>query len=207
MPRILEIGPRDGEDTRRLLRLNPERFTLVDLPDKQARVEAWMRKLDAPSVELIIGNLMYDTKRDALEPYDLVWCAGVLYHNPEQLRMIRKLYDLTRPGGYLVLESATARQRLLRNKNCVEIWWQVDKAIRRRHHVSSNITHLPTRQAIRSWLEMVGFEAVTLSDCHRRVMPGLAMTRAAFIARRPEQGHSGVYYALKGPGYVIGKAR
>ncbi len=69
------------------------------------------------------------------------------------------------------------------------------------------MTHLPTRQAIRSWLEMVGFEAVTLSNCHRRMMPGLAKTRAAFIVRRPEQGHSGVYYALNGPGYVIGKAR
>ncbi len=30
-------GPRDGEDTRRRLRLNPERFALVGLPDKQAR--------------------------------------------------------------------------------------------------------------------------------------------------------------------------
>ncbi len=30
-------GPHGGEDTRRLLRLNLQRFTLVDLPDKQAR--------------------------------------------------------------------------------------------------------------------------------------------------------------------------
>ena len=33
-----------------------------------------------------------------------MWCTGVLYHNPEQLRFVRQLFDLTAPGGHLVLE-------------------------------------------------------------------------------------------------------
>ena len=52
---------------------------------------------------------MYSDVVRALPAHDLVWCAGVLYHNPEQLRMVRLLYDLLEPGDVLVLESATTR--------------------------------------------------------------------------------------------------
>ncbi|MBT7665825.1 MAG: hypothetical protein HN608_12970, partial [Rhodospirillaceae bacterium] len=45
---------------------------------------------------------------DDLLPFDLIWCTGVLYHNPEQLRMIARLFDWTAAGGHLVLETATA---------------------------------------------------------------------------------------------------
>ena len=37
---------------------------------------------------------MYDPVVKQLERFDCVWCTGVLYHNPEQLRMIKKLCDL-----------------------------------------------------------------------------------------------------------------
>ena len=36
--RILEIGPKDGEETKRLLTLNPDVLVLVDLPDKETSV-------------------------------------------------------------------------------------------------------------------------------------------------------------------------
>jgi len=32
--RILEIGPKDGEDTQRLLTLTPDHLTLLDLPGR-----------------------------------------------------------------------------------------------------------------------------------------------------------------------------
>ena len=41
--------------------------------------------------------------------FDLIWFTGVLYHNPEQLRFIKKLYNLLNDKGYLVLESSTVR--------------------------------------------------------------------------------------------------
>ncbi len=99
-PRVLEIGPRDGIDSNRLLALNPERLVLVDLPDKQERIQSWIGQLPADKVDLIIGNIMYDDQARNLEPFDVVWCTGVLYHNPEQLRMIRQLYDFVKPGGF-----------------------------------------------------------------------------------------------------------
>lgn len=205
--RILEIGPRDGEDTRRLLTLRPERLVLVDLPNQEARVRGWLTPLAAPNVDLIVGNLMQDARIAALEPFDLVWCTGVLYHNPEQLRMVRRLFDLTVPGGLLVLESSTARRPGLRGEACVEIWHGVPKAEHRRHHVSTNITHLPSRRAIAAWLAMVGFEEIVESTCHRRVSRALALSRAAFIARRGA-GEGGAYYTLAGDGgYALGRDR
>jgi hypothetical protein len=48
--RILEIGPRDGIDSRRLLKLNPKRLVLVDLPDKQERIQGWIGQLPADKV-------------------------------------------------------------------------------------------------------------------------------------------------------------
>ncbi|MGE5506104.1 MAG: hypothetical protein ACM31L_16910, partial [Actinomycetota bacterium] len=39
---ILEIGPRDGLDTRRLLTLEPERLVLVDLPVQEENIRTWL---------------------------------------------------------------------------------------------------------------------------------------------------------------------
>ena len=205
--RVLEIGPRDGEDTKKLLTLPPEELVLVDLPDKEERVRSWLPALNSRAIKLIIGNIMYDETCESLRAFDVVWCTGVLYHNPEQLRMVRRLYDLVRPGGVLVIESATARRGRLRNENCVELWHGESKALHRRHHVSQNITHLPSRHAIRSWLEIVGFEYIEQSGCHRAVSRSLAANRAAFIARRPLEDASRGYYAAAGLNYDIGKAR
>lgn len=205
--RILEIGPRDGEDTERLLTLNPDVLVLVDLPDKEARVRLWLAKLGAPNIELTIANIMYDEECADLEPFDVVWCTGVLYHNPEQLRMVKRLFDFTRRGGVLVIESATARRRHLRDENCIEIWFGVPKATHSAHHVSVNVTHLPSKRAILSWLDMVGFEDIRASDCLHRVLRKLGRDRAAFIAQRPQHDVKAAYYAIAGLDYEIGKAR
>ena len=128
---MLEIGPKEGDDTRRLATLGAQNLVLVDLPNQRANIEKWIGDLKAP-VELIYGNIMYDRAFDTIEPFDVVWCTGVLYHNPEQLRFVRQLFDLTAPGGFLVLETATARLPGTRDANCVEIWYPPNKARRPR---------------------------------------------------------------------------
>jgi SAM-dependent methyltransferase len=205
--RILEIGPRDGEDTRRLLSLNAPSLVLVDLPNQKQRIEGWLKELAHPSIELVIGNVMYDRAFDAIEPFDVVWCTGVLYHNPEQLRFVRQLFDLTAPDGHLVLETATARLPATRNANCVEIWYPPDKARSGAYHVSTNVTHLPSAKAVRSWMEMIGFQDIERSSCHRRVARSLAAHRAAFIARRPVEHRPGTYYGHAGHDFPLGRTR
>ena len=206
--RVLEIGPKDGEDTRRLLTLGPERLTLVDLPRLEASNRRWLDAIDSSRIQYVSANMMYSPEVAALEPYDVVWCTGVLYHNPEQLRMVRRLHDLVTPGGVLVLESATTRHRRLRNANCVEIVYPPSAALKRKYHISANITHVPSARALASWMAMVGFDHLVLSACHRRVSRALARARAAWLGTRSLSPRSSVYYAL-GPeeqGYEIGRA-
>ena len=44
-----------------------------------------------------------------LGKFDLIWFTGVIYHNPEQLRFLYKLYNQLNTKGVLVLESSTIR--------------------------------------------------------------------------------------------------
>lgn len=202
---ILEIGPKDGEDTRRLLSLKPQKLVLLDLPDKKETLAKKLVDLQG-SFELRIGNFMYEELR--LGPFDLVWCTGVLYHNPEQLRMIRRLFDTLKPGGVLVLETATARRLFSRFGCGVEIWHGESARQHRRHHVSRNVTHLPSRKAVWAWLSLVGFQNVKASSCFWRTSLGLHFDRAAFLARKPESQESqvGIYYAHAGLAYAVGKS-
>src|SRR4051812_19433248 len=54
--RVLEIGPRDGEDTQRLATLGAEEIVLVDLPNQKERIETWLPKLAGAPVKMIYGN-------------------------------------------------------------------------------------------------------------------------------------------------------
>ena len=205
--RILEIGPKDGQDTQRLLGLDPERLTLLDLPRLEASNRAWLSRIDSSRTEYLSANVMYSTVVGRLEPFDVVWCTGVLYHNPEQLRMVRRLSDLLKPGGVLVLESATTRRLRLRAENCVEVLYPPSEKVKRKYHVSLNITHLPSARAIESWLAMMGLERIVRARCHRRVSRDLALARAAYLATRPLAPRPALYYALAGDdGYELGKA-
>ena len=206
--RIMEIGPKDGLDTKRLMQMNPEKLVLIDLPDKEKQMRDILQKPEFDGVEFYVGNIMYDSFETSLQGFDLIWFTGVLYHNPEQLRMIRVLYDLLSPGGVLVLESATARRKRNRHENIVEIWHNVDKKSRRKFHVSENVSHLPSQKAIQSWLEMVGFVKIQPSKCHAACGMQMAASRGAFLATRPlHESSSNSYYKVKNLDYKIGKSK
>jgi SAM-dependent methyltransferase len=183
---ILEIGSKDGEDTTRLISLNPRKLTLLDLPGGDQESEAWYKELLInTNIESKLGNFAYEDLLGG-ETFDLIWCTGVLYHNTEQLRFLRRLYDHLSKNGVLVLESATCKNPNLKNKNIVEIIYPPSEEHKKKYHVSGNVTHLPSRQAIRSWLEMVGFADILDSKCFNAQSLFLGKDRAAFICKRPE---------------------
>ena len=93
--RILEIGPKHGLDSRLLAGLDPEELVLLDLPEKTSRVRDWLPEVHT-NTRYIEGNLLYLSPDELAElgTFDLVWCLGVLYHNAEQLRLIRRLRSL-----------------------------------------------------------------------------------------------------------------
>ena len=69
-------------------------------------------------------------------------------------------------------------------------------------------SHIPSAQAMNSWMSMVGFQNVVLSSCHRKVSRALARTRAAFLGIKPLDSITGTYYSFGGDkGFVIGQSR
>ncbi len=207
-PRILEIGAKDFYDSKNLLSLKPSQYTLLDLPGYREAYDKFLAEAKNPALQFIEANLMYDSTILNWEPFDVVWCTGVLYHNPEQLRMIRRLYDLLKPGGTLVIESATTRNPKLMQESCVEVIFPITPEMKKKLHISANVSHLPSRKAMKTWLEMVGFDQVQESFCFRTTSTKLAKTRAAFLATKPIEPKAGKYYTFlkEVGGYEIGKS-
>ncbi len=200
--RILEIGPKDGLDSKRLASLLPEELVMIDLPEKRKGNEQWINKFTCPS-KYIEANFMYMQPQDyeTLGSFRLIWCTGVLYHNAEQMRMLRKLYSLLDVGGYLVLESATLRgAKSLRSGAYVEIHYPET------YRQSGTVTHLPTADAIKAWLTMVGFQDIHDSHCYRSYNRNLIQHRHACICKKNDEDESDAYYQNSGlnPQYRFG---
>lgn len=191
--RILEIGPKHGVDTRLLATLEPRELVTVDLPEKADTIASWLPEV--PVARHVEANVLYMGERERAElgRFDLVWCLGVLYHNVEQLRLLRRLYELTAESGLVVVESATTRNRILAGRNVVELHWPET------YRGVPTITHLPTRRAIASWLEMAGFADVRIRDVYSR---GLSWQRAVLTGRRDSADSAYAGYGL----YVAGTA-
>lgn len=199
---MLEIGPRDGLDSRRLAALQPEELVMVDLPEKRETVAAWLTTIGCP-YRYLEANFMYMHPEAfaALGTFDLIWCTGVLYHNAEQLRLLRRLYKLLNPGGYLILESATLRlAEALRGGCYVEIHFPET------YRNTSTITHLPSAGAINAWLSMVGFQEIIPSRCYEVENQDLVGVRYACICRKTGEDEGNTYYWKSGgnPAYRFG---
>jgi tRNA (mo5U34)-methyltransferase len=188
--RILEIGPKDGLDSHRLASLQPDELVMIDLPEKRPATDDWRSKIACPH-RYIERNFMYMSREEyaGLGTFDVIWCTGVLYHNPEQLRFLRKLYKLLNVGGCLVLESATWRgAKRMRDGSYVEIHYP------QTYRNTGTITHLPTANAIKAWLSMVGFTRVHDSRCFENDNRDVIGQRYACLAIKTGADDAGVYY-------------
>jgi len=201
--RILEIGPKHGKDSLLLATLNPSELVLVDLPEKDSMVREWLPRVSCKcKTTYLEGNILYLTQEQyrQLGTFDLIWCLGVLYHNVEQLRLLKRLFDLCNVNGCVVIESATTRNKKLEKLNVVEIHWPDT------YRNVQTITHLPSRLAIKSWLEMVGFVDVKIWDIYSRE---LGWQRAVLTGKRTSNSKPYISYATSGlnPVYVCGDAK
>ena len=127
-----------------------------------------------------------------------MWCLGVIYHNAEQLRLLKKLYDLCNVNGRVVIESATTRNRRIVKLNVVEIHWP------KTYRDAPRITHLPSRMALKSWLEMAGFREGRIWDVYSREV---RWQRAVVTGvKQPGTGAYVYYQSEANPAYTVGDA-
>lgn len=191
--RVLEVGPKDGKDSHRLASLGPESLVMLDIPSDYAinatsaatwpreKIPEWYDAIRCQGKSYWEANILYLKPEElaAFGHFDLIWCTGVLYHNPESLRFMKRLFNLMSPGGVLILETSLTQHPVLKNYNCVEILWpksqrclrvgddddrlissKVELDSNQSKSIKSNISHLPSRKAVLSWLEMCGFQEI-----------------------------------------------
>jgi 2-polyprenyl-3-methyl-5-hydroxy-6-metoxy-1,4-benzoquinol methylase len=187
--KILEIGPKHGEDSMLLATLDPGTLVLVDLPEKREQVNEWLPRVASRCKTVFVeGDILgLASAEDArLGRFDLIWCLGVLYHNAEQFRLLRRLFELTSVDGRIVLESATTRNARLADLNVVEVHWPAT------YRNVRTVTHLPSRQALKSWLEMAGFAEVEIWNLYSRQ---LGRHRAVVTGKKTADSKPYVGYA------------
>lgn len=153
--RFLEIGPRWGQDSRDWdKRIKIKEMVFIDLPQQADNISLWIDEIETPH-RVIYADVMKmsEKQRKEIGQFDVVYCSGVLYHIDEQFRFCEILSDFVNIGGLLILESYVLDTK----KNIIKIFWP-EQAPKSQNH------HIPSRTAIKSWLEMTGFSHVIIHD-------------------------------------------
>jgi 2-polyprenyl-3-methyl-5-hydroxy-6-metoxy-1,4-benzoquinol methylase len=96
--RILEVGSGAGRFTEILISYG----AIIDSFDFSEAVEANLKNNFSESLSLCqasVYNIPFEKSS-----YDFVICLGVLQHTPSPETSIEKLWEMTKPGGYIVID-------------------------------------------------------------------------------------------------------
>jgi len=101
--RVLEVGPKYGVHARWIDReLRPSELVFSDFESDTHLHAEWVDSLSTPH-RFVYGDLRNATELIELEPFDLVFFLGVLYHSIHHLPLLGMLNRVTRPGGTMLL--------------------------------------------------------------------------------------------------------
>lgn len=153
---VLEVGPKHGIHTQLIDAHEPKSITVVELEDKRGVNNSWLPRIKSDIEVFYTDLLRFSTEKR----FDLILFTGVLYHNIEQIRLLKKLYSLASPGCRLVFESATTRNPVLQDLNVIEVHWP------NAYRNTPTIRFLPSKQACMSMLEMSGWRILDTSDLY-----------------------------------------
>lgn len=103
--RVLEVGPKYGLHARWIDReLEPSELVFSDFASDRHLHDEWAGDLRSPH-RFVYGDLRSAEELLELEPFDLVFFLGVMYHSAHHLQLLSMLNRVTRLGGTMLLES------------------------------------------------------------------------------------------------------
>jgi SAM-dependent methyltransferase len=145
--RVLEVGPKYGVHSLWIDReLQPSELVFSDFAADRELHESWASELRSPH-RFVYGDLRTAGGLLQLEPFDLVFFLGVLYHPAHHLDLLAMLNRVTRLGGSMLLESTVDD----RSDAIVRLNWQAS---------SGKAKAVPTVAALRTELARTGWRKV-----------------------------------------------
>jgi SAM-dependent methyltransferase len=152
--RVLEIGPKYGVHARWLDReLAPAELVFNDFASDRHLHDAWVGEIRSPH-RFVYGDLREARELLELEPFDLVFFLGVLYHSAFHLELLGMLNRVTRLGGEMLLETTIDP----RPDSAVRVRWQPG---------TGKAKMVPTFDALRIELAWTGWRDVTVFTDYR----------------------------------------
>jgi len=161
--RVLEIGPKHGFHSIWIDReLSPDYFCMIELPSKREMSREWGKKILCPH-EIIYDDMLRCKQLVAMEPFDLVFFTGVLYHNVEQIKMLSVLRNITQPKGMMILQSTIYES----NEAVVKLSWKAGQL---------GGYCFPSRKALLLMLSMTGWHNICIFPDYRPKSNTIIMT-------------------------------
>jgi len=167
--RVLEVGPKYGLHALWIDReLQPSELVFCDFAADTVLHEQWVGELRNPH-RFVYGDLRFADELLDLEPFDLVFFLGVLYHSAHHLDLLTMLNRVTRLGGTMLLQST------IDDRPDAVVWlhWQP---------ATGKAKAVPTVSALRTQLGWTGWRTVTRFTNYR---PG--STQALFLCEKTDE--------------------
>ena len=166
--RVLEVGPKYGVHSLWIdHELEPTELVFSDFPDRHLH-EKWVGELRSPH-RFVYGDLREARELLELEPFDLVFFLGVLYHSIHHLPLLAMLNRVTRPGGAMLFETTVDS----RPDAVLRLRWQPE---------SGKAKAVPSIQAVRLELAWTGWRKVRRFTSYR---PG--SSEALFLCEKTDE--------------------
>jgi len=167
--RMLEVGPKYGIHSTWIdERFRPSELVFSDFAADRHLHEQWESRLKSPH-RWVYGDLRSARELLELEPFDVVFFLGVLYHSAFHLPLLGMLNRVTRLRGEMLLETTVDP----RPDAAVRIRWQ---------RGTGKAKAVPTVDALRIELAWTGWREVTQFTQYR---PG--SSEALFLCRKTDE--------------------
>ena len=171
--RILEVGPKYGVHAGWIDReLAPSELVFSDFASDQHLHAKWVDPLRSPH-RFVYGDLREARELFELEPFDLVFFLGVLYHSIHHIPLLAMLNRVTRPGGTMLLETTIDS----RPDAVLRLRWPPE---------TGKAKAIPSLQAVRLELAWTGWRKVRRFTSYR---PG--SSEALFLCEKTDELREG----------------
>jgi len=167
--RVLEVGPKYGVHARWIDgELRPSELVFSDFASDDHLHATWVDSLVSPH-RFVYGDLREARELLDLEPFDLVFFLGVLYHSIHHLPLLGMLNRVTKPGGTMLFETTIDS----RPDAVLRLRWPPE---------TGKAKAIPSVQAVRLELAWTGWRKVTRFTDYR---PG--SSEALFLCEKTDE--------------------